>query len=217
VVGAPTLLVLATGPGPYPVSMIGLPGQQMSNMLPPSVCVVLVAVLQVSLVMLARPQLQRLLERPRVWAATVMVNLTVLTIFLWHLTAFVAVAGAVLALGVPLPEVGSALWWAHKPIWVVACAVVTTVLVLLLRGVERPRPVLAAARFAVPATAIAVVGLAMVAAAGFADPMTSGGVALAGLRFAAAPGAVLVVAGWLLGRRPTVSTAPALRQPVPGG
>ncbi len=214
---ATALLVLATGPGPYPVSMIGLPGQEMSNMLPPSVCVVLVAVLQVSLLMLTRPQLQRLLERPRVWGATVSVNLTVLTIFLWHLTAFVMVAGAALALGVPLPEVGSAWWWAHKLVWVGASAVVTAVLVLLLRGAERPRQVVAAARYAVPATVLAVAGLAMVAAAGFADPLSSGGVALGGLRFAAAPGALLVVASWLLGTRPTVSTVPARPQRVPGG
>ena len=215
--GALALLVLATGPGPYPVSMIGLPGQEMSNMLPPSVCVVLVGVLQVSLVMLATPTLQHLLERPRVWAITVAVNLTILTVFLWHVTAFVVVAAAALALGVPLPEVGSALWWAHKLVWVVACAAVTTAIVLMLRGAERPRPVLAPARFAVPATELAVAGLAMVAAAGFAEPLTSGGVALGGLRFAAAPGAVLVVAGLLLGKRPAVSTVPAPRQPVPEG
>src|SRR5690606_6863501 len=45
--GAVLGLVLLTGPGPYPASMIGLPGQEVSNMLPPSVCVVVVGALQV--------------------------------------------------------------------------------------------------------------------------------------------------------------------------
>jgi hypothetical protein len=209
------LLVVATGPGPYPVSMIGLPGQEMSNMLPPSVCVVLVAVLQVSLVMLLRPHLARWLEQVWLWKATVLVNLSVLTVFLWHLTAFVAVAGVALALEVPLPEPGSLLWWGHKLVWVLACAVVTVLLVLLLRGAERTQRVEVAGRWAVAATVLAVVGLAMVAAAGFADPFSSGGVSLAGQQFAAAPGAALVAAGWLLSRRPTVSR-PAVAQ-VPGG
>lgn len=199
--GALTLLVLATGPGPYPVSMIGLPGQERSNMLPPSVVVILVAVLQVSLLMLAAPALRRWLDRPRVWRATIAVNLTVLTVFLWHLTAFVALAALAVGLGLPLPPLGSATWWLHKPLWLVLAAALTVLLVLALQRWERPRPVARSGLLPWPATVLAAAGLAMVAAAGFAEPFARGGIALAGVRFAAAPGVALVLLAWLLGRQ----------------
>lgn len=207
------LLVLATVVGPYPVSLIDLPGQEMSNMLPPSAVVLLVAALQVSLLMLARPVLQRWLRRPVPWRATVAVNARVITIFLWHVTAFGAVTALVLHLGLPLPQVGTATWWAHKVLWVAASALVTLLLVRLLSGAER-LPVGAGrstGRLVVPAGALLAAGLAVVAAAGFTDPFQRGGIPLAGATVAAAPGVALLLLGWLLSRWPA---APSPRRPA---
>lgn len=194
-------LLLATGPGPYPVSMIGLPGQEVSNMMPPSVCVVLVAVLQLALVMLLRPALTRWLARPVPWLLTAMVNRSIMTIFLWHLTGFVAAAGLLLAAGLPLPTPGSAAWWWNKLVWLAVAAALTATLVVLLGRAERgtarptstPAPVWAGG-------VAAVVGLTMIASAGFAHPVHAGGIALAGMQFAALPGALLVLLGWALTR-----------------
>lgn len=196
-------LVLLTGPGPYPVSMLGLPGQRVSNMLPPSVCVIAVGVVQLGVVMLARPALQRWLQRPRVWRATVAANAVVMTLFLWHITGLVLAAVAAYLLGLPLPPIGSARWWAEKPLWLLAAAVVTTGLVLLLSPVERAaagRVHTAPVRWGGVAALLAVAGLTVVACSGFADPLQRSGVALAGKQFAPAAGAALLALAWLLGR-----------------
>ena len=194
------LLVLLTSVGPYPVSMISLPGQEMSNMLPPSVCVILVGTLQICLFLWARPALTRWLSRERPWLAVVLVNRSVMTIFLWHLTGFVIVAAVLLGIGLPLPEPGTGLWWAHKLLWLVLAAVVTAVLVRVFTGLEwlPSRAAVPPTPLAVPATLCVALGMTMVAAAGFAHPFERGGVSLAGLTFAPAPGALLVLVGLLL-------------------
>ena len=204
-------LVLLTGPGPYPVSMLGLPGQRVSNMLPPSVCVIAVGVVQLGLVMLARPALLRWLARPVAWRATVAANAVVMTLFLWHITGLVLAAGAAYLLGVPLPPIGSARWWAEKPLWLVAAAVVTLGLVLLFGPVERAaaqaRSV--SVRWGGTAAVLAVLGLTVVACAGFADPLERSGVALGGQQFTPAAGAVLLGLAWLLSRRRSGSSGVA--------
>lgn len=200
VAGAVAVLVLLTSLGPYPVSMISVPGQEMSNMLPPSVCVILVAVLQVSLLMWARPALTRWLAGERPWLAVLVVNRSVMTIFLWHLTGFVVTAAVLLGVGLPLPEPGTGLWWAHKLLWLLVAGVVTAGLVRLLTFVEwlPSRAATPPTPLAVPATIAVAAGMTMLASAGFAHPFERGGVSLAGLTFAPAPGAALVVLGLLL-------------------
>lgn len=197
---AVALLVLLTTVGPYPVSMISLPGQELSNMLPPSVCVVLVGVLQISLFLWARPVLTRWLAGERPWLAVVLVNRSVMTIFLWHLTGFVVAAAVLLGAGLPLPEPGTGAWWAHKLLWVALAAVVTVLLVRVFSPLEwlPSRAAVPPTPLAVPATVCVALGMTMVAAAGFAHPFERGGVSLAGLTFAPAPGALLVLAGLLV-------------------
>jgi hypothetical protein len=196
-------LVLLTGPGPYPVSMLGLPGQRVSNMLPPSVCVIAVGVVQLGLVMLARPTLLRWLQRPGPWRATVVANTVVMTLFLWHLTGLVLVAVGAYLLELPLPPIGSARWWVEKPVWLLAATAVTAGLVLLLSPVERAaagRVRTTPGRWGGTAALLAVAGLTVVACSGFADPLERSGIALAGQQFAPAAGAALLASAWLLSR-----------------
>lgn len=204
--GAIATLVLLTVVGPYPVSMIGLPGQTTSNMMPPSVCVIVVAILQTALVMIARPWLLRWLDRPRVWASVVAINVSVMTLFLWHLTALILVAAVALGpLKVALPLVGSGAWWIHKIGWIAASAALTFVLVAIFARAER-LPARAAARPGILSGLgglIAAIGLTMLACSGFVDPWTPGGIALGGGQFRPGVGALLVLLGWALTRWPT--------------
>ena len=205
--GSIGMLWLLTVPGPYPVSMIGLPNQPVSNMFPPSVCVVVVAVLQFSLLMLARPALLRWLRRPGPWRATIVVNTLVMTLFLWHITGLVLAAGTAHLAGVPLPEIGSLQWWLQKPVWLLAATAVTALLVLAFHPVER-RVLASGRRPLPPAVAVlvallSVAGLTMVACAGFAEPFTRGGVAIAGMTFSPAAGAALLGAALVLAQWPT--------------
>ncbi|PZG31632.1 acyltransferase [Spongiactinospora gelatinilytica] len=109
--GAAALLVAY---GPYPGSMIGMPGAGMSNMAPPSLALLAVAAGQIGLVNLLRPWIVRLpWRRVLGWASPRM-----MTIYLWHMPALVIVTGVVVVgAGVGTPAPGGAAWLAGWPLW----------------------------------------------------------------------------------------------------
>ena len=130
-------LVLLTGTGPYPPSMVGLPGEK-SNMTPPTAGIIALTVWQVALVMLARGPVSAWLARRGPWTLVITIGSMAMTLYLWHLTAMVALYGLVLAVGGPLPASGTGLWWATRPVWLTLLAMVLTPMALLLSRFERP-------------------------------------------------------------------------------
>lgn len=166
-VGGLSALVALTAVGPYPTSMVGMPGERISNMAPPTVCIVALTVWLTGLVVLARPVVTRWLERPRVWTSVVALNGVIMTVFLWHLTALLLAVFVLLPRGLfPQPAVGSGLWWATRPLWFAVLLVVLAGLVAVFGRLERPSPspfVPAPSRTPVALQASAVAGVALVA------------------------------------------------------
>jgi fucose 4-O-acetylase-like acetyltransferase len=175
-------LVGLTAWGPYPTSMVGMPGEPVSNMSPPTVCIVALTCWLVGLVMLARPVVTRWLARPRVWTGVVALNGVIMTVFLWHLTALLVAVLVLLPLGFPQPAVGSGAWWALRPVWLAILGVLLAGLVAVFGRLERPRPVeyrprhgrtpvvrQAAAVAGIVLVALGVLGLAV---AGLSEPAT---------------------------------------------
>ncbi len=107
--------VVLVAAGPYPLSMVGMPGEKVSNMAPPTLALLAHGLWLVGAVELLRAPAARLLARPRAWRTVVAANGVAMTAFLWHLTAMLGVYGALLALDVPLPEPATAAWWAQTP------------------------------------------------------------------------------------------------------
>lgn len=139
-IGLAGLLVLIVA-GPYPVSMITAASDEISNSSPTRVTMAFLGMLQAGLVLLAEAPLNRWLQRPRVWFVTVMLNARIMTWFLWHLTAMVAVSSLLVALGgfgLGLPPL-TAAWWATRPVWWLVLLVVTYGLVLVFGRFESPR------------------------------------------------------------------------------
>ncbi|MFN8035830.1 MAG: acyltransferase [Acidimicrobiia bacterium] len=132
-------LVLLTTFAGYPHSMVGLPGERISNMSPPTVCILALTVLQVALVMLARDFVSARLERPRAWTRVVALNGVIMTVFLWHLTALLLIVTVTFPLGFPQPAAGTALWWATRPVWIAMLLGALAGLVVLLARFERPK------------------------------------------------------------------------------
>jgi Domain of unknown function (DUF4383) len=130
-------LVALTGTGAYPPSMVGLPGED-SNMSPPTVCIVALTVWQAALLMLARGRVSAWLARRLPWTAVIAVGSMAMTLYLWHLTAMVALYGLVLAVGGPLPTPGTGWWWATRPLWLALLAGVLVPVALALSRFERP-------------------------------------------------------------------------------
>ncbi|WP_435736680.1 acyltransferase [Cellulosimicrobium sp. PMB13] len=115
--GALALAALLVAVGPYPVSLIGMPGDAMSNLGPPTAPVLLHAIGLVALVLAARGALVRWADG-RGSGVVAALAARSMTVYLWHVTAMIAVVAFVLVvLGTPLPEPGSADWWASRPLW----------------------------------------------------------------------------------------------------
>ena len=114
------ILVSITVYGFYPVAMVSAPGG-FSNSLPPTLALFALGAAQVGLVMALEPAGRRMLDRVGIWTATVLMNGMIMTVYLWHLTAFVLVMTAdwLLLGGWGLgPVPGSGEWWITRPIWI---------------------------------------------------------------------------------------------------
>ncbi|MCX4907571.1 acyltransferase [Streptomyces sp. NBC_00878] len=85
--------------GGYPASMVGVPGASISNLDPPTLAAVTFGLAQCGLALLLREPLRRAMRRPLAWAAVAVVNLSAMTIFLWHQTALMAVTAMGLTAG----------------------------------------------------------------------------------------------------------------------
>ncbi|ARF58531.1 acyltransferase family protein [Streptomyces gilvosporeus] len=96
---ATALLVLFAG---YPASMVGVPGAPVSNLNPPTLAAVTFGLAQCGAALLLLGPLRRFLRRPAAWAAVALLNLSAMTVFLWHQTAMMAVTAVGLLTGGPL-------------------------------------------------------------------------------------------------------------------
>ncbi|AJT66011.1 hypothetical protein T261_4357 [Streptomyces lydicus] len=108
------LLVLVAG---YPASMVGVPGAEVSNLNPPTLAAVTFGLAQCGAALLLLGPLRRVLARPGAWAAVALINLSAMTVFLWHQTAMMAVTATGLFVGGILPGLHTE---PDGPVWVLA-------------------------------------------------------------------------------------------------
>ncbi|MFD7262983.1 acyltransferase [Streptomyces sp. NPDC059874] len=190
--------------GPYPLSMVGMPGEKVSNMAPPTLALLCHGLWLVGAVqLLARPA-GAWLARPRVWRGVVAANGIAMTAFLWHLTAMLAVYGAQLALGMRLPEPATAAWWAQVPVRILLAAALTALLVVCFRRFEAPAASSTAVGSGPRAAAgitlclLGVLGLSMTGLGGLLDGHSATLIAVP----VTAPTAIaMALGGWLLVER----------------
>ncbi|HKS46837.1 MAG TPA: acyltransferase [Amycolatopsis sp.] len=128
--------------GPYPASMIGMPGAPVSNMSPPTAVLVSLAVGQIGLMLALRARLAELAARPTVAGALHWIGPRFMSVYLWHMPALVVVAGvSVFGFGYATPEPGTLRWLAAAPLWLAAAGVVLVGLLRVFGRFEIPRPV----------------------------------------------------------------------------
>ncbi len=135
-----TNLVEITGHLWYPRSMVGVDIEPVSNMSPPSFAIIALAVWQIGAAMLLRSRVTRWLEKDRPWARVVAINTLIMTLFLWHLTAFLIALLALHPLGFGHETTTTARWWLERPVWVGASTVVLIPLLAVFSRWER-RPI----------------------------------------------------------------------------
>lgn len=127
-------LVVAVTVGGYPMSMIGVPGENRWNTDPPSLPLVALTIWLIGLALLARPRI-------RSWApgrrrVVKRLNGVTLTLYLWHVSALAIAAAVVYPLGFPRSDTGSALWWVTRPLWLAALVPFLLLLVFSFRRFE---------------------------------------------------------------------------------
>jgi len=121
VVGGAAVLIALITIGPYPVSMVSVPGQEVSNTLPPKISMLALGIVQCGLLLSIETPMRKWLARATPWAAVVLVNSMIMTVFLWHLTASTLAIGVAMLFnnaGLNMMP-GSAAWWATRPLWIV--------------------------------------------------------------------------------------------------
>lgn len=124
-------LLAITLSGPYSPDLL-------QNLNPPTICLVLLGTAQLALFSLVREPLRRWAERPRPARVVAGFGEWGMTLYLWHLPAFVLLAAGLLAanatFGLVLPEPLTGEWWASRPLWLAGAAFATW---LFVRGFGR--------------------------------------------------------------------------------
>ncbi len=112
--------------GPYPVSMVGVPGARIQNASPPSNALLAFGLAQVALAVTCAGVTNRLLDRhPTARRSLIRAGSLTMPVYLWHMVPLVAVAVAVYPTHLfTQPDIGSGRWWAQRAGWVGLLAVV---------------------------------------------------------------------------------------------
>ncbi|MFN8039105.1 MAG: acyltransferase [Acidimicrobiales bacterium] len=138
-------LVVLTGPVGYPRSMVGIAGEPVSNMAPPTIPVLFLCLLQCGLAGLARPWLaRRLAERRGLRRTSSWMNANAMAVYLWHVAGAAAAAGVLLVSGLPRPDRFTGTAWIERPLAVAVAAATTAGLLGLSGRVRRRRATLSA-------------------------------------------------------------------------
>ena len=140
--GIVALIALVTF-GPYPISMVSMQGEEISNTLPPNLTMLALGIFQGGLLLSLEAPLRKWLNKKKVWASTVLINGMIMTLFLWHITTLILVSGLALALGgIGLRVVpGILAWWLTRPIWILVLGSVLLTFAPIFLRYERLRKI----------------------------------------------------------------------------
>ncbi|MBV7697533.1 hypothetical protein [Streptomyces sp. TRM70350] len=117
-----------------------IPGTTLRNLSPPPLALLAPATAQLGLVLLLRDAGNRGMRHLGPWMAVIAVNSVILTVLLWHMSAFVLVAAAAYASGlVPLPQppTDTGAWLLWKLPWLAVLLIALGALVAVFGRVER--------------------------------------------------------------------------------
>jgi hypothetical protein len=139
------------GIGHYPRSLLGTDVERISNAYPPTLPFMAMAFWSIGVAMLLKPRLDKWLQRQRPWKFTIFVNSVIMTLFLWHMTAFLLAILVLWPLGFGQQGDTTAGWWFERPLWVGVSALFLAGLIALFGRFERRGRDVRLSRKAVPA------------------------------------------------------------------
>jgi hypothetical protein len=179
-IGGLAILIILVTVAHYPISMLTVPGAEVSNSRPPTVALLALGAFHAGILLALERPARAWLMQLRPWTVTIMVNANIMTLYLWHITVMLLAAGiAVLVGGIGLDAIpGSQQWWLSRPLWITILLVLTWGCVLMLAPFEhsaksKTRQPLATWRI-VLAAVIVCSGLALLARFGVGDTSALG-------------------------------------------
>ncbi|GAB18995.1 hypothetical protein GOEFS_073_00140 [Gordonia effusa NBRC 100432] len=103
--------IVLVAAGPYEVSLVTVPGQQFSNMTPPSLLLAGHTVVLSCLAIAGAQVLARIVSRPRVWWFVALGNRGAMTLYLWHLPVLALIIGGGMVLGLDRSSTTAGYGW----------------------------------------------------------------------------------------------------------
>ena len=143
-------LVLLTVFGPFPVALVGVDSEAISNTTPPSIVLFAQTIIQIGWISVLSGPIRRILSKLNVWAGVVLISGMIMSLYVWHMTAMVLTIGAGTLFGnlgfsiAPLSQT----WWLTRPVWFAILAVPLLIFVAIFgryeqkagTGESNPRP-----------------------------------------------------------------------------
>jgi hypothetical protein len=122
--------------GPYEVSLVGIAGQQLPNMTPPSALLAGHAIMMCAFAIAAAPAIARWAQRPRVWWLVASGNSGAMTLYLWHMPALLGMHLVFDALGHPRYDPGAPDFVVLSVVQLVLMVALVGALLVALRRLE---------------------------------------------------------------------------------
>lgn len=143
-IGGFTATAAAVLTGPYAASMVGMPGDTMSNVNPPTAVLLALAAGQLGVALALREAIEKWAAAPTVTRCLDWCSARLMTVYVWHTPALVIAAGVgVFVLGRSTPAPLSQEWRDGLPLWLGGLTVVLGALVAAFSGFERHTPLTA--------------------------------------------------------------------------
>jgi len=131
-------LIILTNIGVYPKSMVGTGVEKVSNMSPPTLCIVVLTLWLVGLAMLLRGPINRWLAHQQPWMIVIWANSIIMTVYLWHLTAYAIAFLLLYPIGLGHQTDNALFWWLQRPVWIVVPCIFLAGLIAVFGSFERP-------------------------------------------------------------------------------
>ena len=129
-------LVPMTFTGQYPFDML-------TNLNPPSVPLIALAIAQACTLRLLRPVLAKLMRTHAARAVVFIIGSRLMTIYLWHLPIILVITGVSLLIPGAAPTPGSAGWWWSRPVLYIVVLLAVFALSFVVGRWEAPREITA--------------------------------------------------------------------------
>lgn len=125
-------LVGLNATGLYPASMVGVPGDEISNVSPPTMSIVALCLFQSGLAMVLRPRALRELRKVSWQRLTEVINRFSMPLFLFHSTGMaLTYLFYRFVLSYEAPSEPTLMWWLERPLWLAGPFLFTLPVILL--------------------------------------------------------------------------------------